>query len=98
MGSRLSWLQIHESKQFSGRWVALDDCRYDGKSTRPIEGTVVDSDEDLVALCNRLKAGESRHCAIVFCGDGDSDVPPSVRRQPESVRPPVVAPGPYTHH
>jgi len=98
MGSRLSWLQIRGSREFAGRWVALDSCRYDEKTARPVEGTVVDSDEDLVALCNRIKEGDNRHCAIVFCDEADSEPPPSVRRQHDSLRVPAVAPGrQYTH-
>ncbi len=67
MGSRLTWPQICESDEFRGRWVALDECKYDPRTVQPTEGTVVDADEDLVALCSRMQASDSKHCAILFC-------------------------------
>jgi hypothetical protein len=67
MGSRLTWPQICRSEEFRGRWVALDDCKYDPRTAQPTEGTVVDADEDLVALCSRMQASDSKHCAIHFC-------------------------------
>jgi|GEM_PF-964852 len=73
MGSRWTWRQIREHEDFQGRWVALDDCRYDVKTARPIEGSVVDVDEDLVALCNRLQDSNNRHCAILFCEESSDD-------------------------
>jgi hypothetical protein len=47
--------------------VALDDCKYDPRTAQPTEGTVVDADEDLVALCSRMQASDSKHCAIHYC-------------------------------
>ena len=67
MGSRLTWPQICRSDEFRGRWVALDRCKYDPRTAQPTEGTVVDADEDLVALCSRMQASDSKHCAILFC-------------------------------
>ena len=32
MGSRMSWPQIRQSDEYRGRWVALDNCRYDAKA------------------------------------------------------------------
>jgi hypothetical protein len=32
-----------------------------------MEGAVVDCDEDLVSLCNRMQASDSKHCAILYC-------------------------------
>ena len=49
--------------------MALDDCHYDGRTAQPLEGTVVDSDEDLVALCNRMQESDNKHCAILFCDE-----------------------------
>jgi hypothetical protein len=69
MGSRLTWPQICRSDEFRGRWVALDGCKYDPRTARPTEGTVVDADEDLVALCSRMRASDSKHCAILFCDE-----------------------------
>ncbi len=76
MGSRLTWPQICRSDAYRGRWVALDDCRYDERTAQPVEGSVVDADEDLAALCSRMQASDSRHCAILFCEEPD-DAPPS---------------------
>jgi hypothetical protein len=97
MGSRLTWPQIRGSEEFRGRWVALDECRYDGRTAQPLEGTVVDSDEDLVALCNRMQESDNKHCAILFCDEVDID-PPSSRRPSASHRLTTpVPPRPLTH-
>ena len=90
--SRFTWSQIRQTDEYRGRWVALDNCKYDARTAQPVEGSVVDSDEDLVELCSRIQDGQSRHCAIVFCDDADVD-PPSSR--PPSVHPPAARP--YTH-
>ena len=81
MGSRLTWPEIRQREEYRGRWVALDDCRYDSKTAQPVEGSVVDCDEDLVELCSRIKQNESRHCAILFCEPEDriTPMPPSPR-------------------
>jgi hypothetical protein len=78
MGSRLRWPEIRQSDEYRGRWVALDDCRYDAKTAQPIEGTVIDSDEDLVELCSRIQSSDNRHCAILFCEEAELE-PPSSR-------------------
>jgi hypothetical protein len=42
-----------------------------------MEGEVIDTDEDLVALCSRMQASDSKHCAILFCEEREaSDEPP----------------------
>jgi hypothetical protein len=66
---RLTWPEICRNSDFRGRWVALDDCKYDPRTAQPTEGTVVDADEDLVALCSRMQASDSKHCAILFCDE-----------------------------
>ena len=71
LGERLSWSQIRDVDQFRGRWVALDACKYDECTGRATEGEVVDVDDDLAELCQRVRASERRNCAIVFC-DYDS--------------------------
>ncbi|MBX3232827.1 MAG: hypothetical protein KIT84_42605 [Labilithrix sp.] len=65
----MSWPEIRQSGAYRGRWVALDNCRYDAKTAEPVEGTIIDADDDLVELCNRIKQGENKHCAILFCDD-----------------------------
>ena len=95
MGSRLTWPQIRQSNEFRGRWVALDNCTYDAKTAQPVEGSVVDADEDLVELCNRIQQGDNKHCAILFCDDAVEIEPPSAR--PPSVRMATPPYRPYTH-
>ena len=51
--------------------MALDACRYDEATGRATEGEVVDVDDDLAELCQRVRASQRRNCAIVFC-DYDS--------------------------
>lgn len=81
MGSRvsMSWPQIRQSEKYRGRWVAMDNCRYDGRTAQPVEGTIVDVDDDLVELCTRIRQGDNKHCAILFCDDVDEVAPVSRR-------------------
>ena len=69
MGSRLTWRQICRSEEYRGRWVALDNYRYDQSTASPSEGDVVDADEDLAELCRRMRETDKTHCAILFCED-----------------------------
>lgn len=86
MGSRLSWPEIRRSDEYRGRWVALDQCTYDARTAQPVSGSVVDSDEDLVELCNRMQQSDNKHCAILFCGDDDEPAVVSTRRSITSAR------------
>jgi hypothetical protein len=80
MTTRMTWPQLQRSDEFRGRWVALDNCRYDAKTAQPVEGSVVDADEDLAELCHRIRSEDGRHCAIVFCSqEGEVEAPPSNR-------------------
>jgi hypothetical protein len=88
---RLNWAQIRLSEEFRGRWVALDHCRYDSRTAQPVEGVVVDADEDLVELCARIQESDNKHCAILFC-DETAEV------EPVSARTPTPFPRPYTTH
>jgi len=70
--------------------VALDDCIYDPRTAQPTEGTVVDADEDLVALCSRMQATDSKHCAILYCdarGGHEESAPRSARPSQNPPRP-----------
>jgi hypothetical protein len=69
MGGRLTWNQICRSADYRGRWVALDNCRFDQITASPVEGDVVDTDEDLAELCGRMRETDKTHCAILFCDD-----------------------------
>ncbi len=86
MSTTLSWTTICASAEFQGNWVALDNCRYDAATQQPIEGEVVDCDEELGELCARMRNSGHSSCAILFCGE----------QRPSSVRmpaPPRVAMG-----
>lgn len=67
MKSRLPWPELRRSDKLRGLWVALDNCRYDDSSLQPIEGDVVDADEDLAELCGRMRQAGRSSCAIFFC-------------------------------
>lgn len=76
--SQLSWQQMLERPEYRGRWLALADCRYHEQSGRATHGVVVDQDDDLAQLCNRVRDAH-RHCAIVFCAER-SEIEPSFER------------------
>jgi hypothetical protein len=81
-----------ELQRYRGLWVALDHCRYDAKTAQPVEGEVVDADEDLAELCSRIRSEDNRHCAIVFCeGEGTVEEftpPPDSKRSSSPSLPP----------
>jgi hypothetical protein len=83
MGSRLTWPQICRKGELRGRWIALDECTYDPRTAQPTAGVVVDADEDLVALCNRMQACDNKHCAILYCNErATTEEPPPISRSP----------------
>jgi hypothetical protein len=92
MGSRLTWPQICRIEEFRGRWVALDGCKYDPRTAQPTEGIVVDADEDLVALCNRMQASDSKHCSILFCDER------AMREETAPVTPRITPAPPRAYH
>lgn len=66
---RLSWSEVVRRTDCRGRWVALHRCTYDEVTGQAADGELVDVDDDLAALCNRVRASRWRDCAILFCGD-----------------------------
>lgn len=66
---RMTWTDICHSKAFRGRWVALEDWEVDTKTGLAKEASVVDADDSLVDLCERLRAKARTHCQIVYCRD-----------------------------
>ena len=64
--SRMTWQEICEHDDLRGRWVAIDDCRYDEVTGAAMEGSVIDVDDDVSELCNRICELELRNCSIVF--------------------------------
>lgn len=85
--TRMTWPELCRSPDLKGAWVALDNCRYDKATLQPVEGDVVDWDEELVELCSRLREMGHSSCAILFCEDDvyvetrrASSAPASARR------------------
>lgn len=64
---RMSWAEIRHCDSYRGRWVALDDWEVDEVTGQAKDGSVVDADDDLVVLCERLRDRDQSHCQIVFC-------------------------------
>jgi hypothetical protein len=92
-GARLTWPQIRSTQSFQGCWVALDQCRYEDRGGPPVEGTVVDFDADLAALCDRMREADSRHCAILYCEE-EPETPAPSSRPPSSGLPQRLTPIP----
>jgi hypothetical protein len=65
----MTWPKPIHATKLKGLWVALDNCRYDQTTRQPIEGDVVDADEDLADLCGRMRETGRTSCAILFCDD-----------------------------
>jgi hypothetical protein len=66
---RMTWPDLCRSERYSGLWVALDNCRYDQTTRQPVEGDVVDSDEELSDLCARMRETGRSSCAILYCDE-----------------------------
>jgi hypothetical protein len=71
MKTRMTWPELCGTQELKGLWVALDNCRYDQATLQPIEGDVVDADEELAELCSRMRETGRSSCAILYC---DEDV------------------------
>ena len=63
---RITWDDICNCEEYRGRWVALDGCRYDEATGQATEGELVDIDDDLVELCDRLREADLKNCAILY--------------------------------
>jgi hypothetical protein len=70
----MGWREICHHDLYRGRWVALDNVRYDPMTSLPLEAEVVDADEDLADLCSRMRAADRTACAILHC-DADDRYP-----------------------
>jgi hypothetical protein len=64
---RMTWNEICSQQEYRGRWLALDGCRYDETTAQPAEGTVIDADDDLAELCQRIRRARHRSYTILFC-------------------------------
>lgn len=69
---RLRWEQICRRPDCRGRWVALHECTYDRRTGKATDGELVDVDDDLASLCNRVRDSHWKDCAILFCQEGSS--------------------------
>jgi len=69
---RVQWSELCDDNELRGRWVALDAVRYE--SGMPVDGMLVDADEDLASLCARVQDADGKSCAILFCDDGASGI------------------------
>lgn len=71
---RVLWSDLLNDSEYRGMWIALDSARYDSSGRNPVDGIVVDADEDLAALCSRIQAREQQGCSIHYCDDGGSGI------------------------
>jgi len=67
----MTWSELCSSGDFRGLWVALDNCRYDRATHRPLEGDVVDADPELPELCARMREAGRCSCGI-FLAEEDA--------------------------
>lgn len=81
MTNRMTWPNPACADELKGKWVALDNCRYDNATLQPTQGDVVDWDEELVELCSRLRETGQTSCAILFC---EEEMVVEARRAPAS--------------
>ena len=77
----MTWRELCRSDEYRGRWVALDNVRYDPSTSQPIDGDVVDADEDLADLCARMRSSDRTACAILHCEE-DETYPPLAFHRP----------------
>jgi hypothetical protein len=80
MNTRMAWRELCQTDEYRGRWVALDNVRYDPVTSQPIEGEVVDADEDLADLCARMRSSDRTACAILYCEDDEGYQPLALLR------------------
>jgi hypothetical protein len=61
----VAWGDLCRDPGYIGRWVALEGVRYE--DGHPVEGWVIDADDDLATLCARVQRDDGATCAILFC-------------------------------
>lgn len=64
---RARWEDLCASPEFAGRWIAVDHVRYEPGTRDPSEVEVVDVDDDIAALCGRMRAGNRTSCCVLHC-------------------------------
>lgn len=75
---RMTWEQICQHEELRGRWIAMDECSFDESTGHAREGLVVDSDDDLAELCNRMRESERTNCSIFYADDKTPPAPHSI--------------------
>ncbi|NUP09501.1 MAG: hypothetical protein HOW73_25935 [Polyangiaceae bacterium] len=73
---RARWDDLCASADFIGRWVAIDNVTYQPGTRTPSEVEVVDVDDDLAALCTRMRASNQTSCCVLHCLEKKSVRPP----------------------
>lgn len=76
---RALWIDLCATAAFSGRWVAVDQVSWRAQSEEPHEVEVVDADDDLAALCSRMRAHARTSCSVLQCKRKRADGPPRYR-------------------
>lgn len=66
---RMTWEEICRDDGLRGRWIAMGDCSFDEATGRAMEGLVVDADDDLAELCNRMRDSQWKNCSIVYADE-----------------------------
>ena len=64
---RARWEDLCASVEFTGRWIAADQIRYEPGTREPSEVEVVDVDDDLASLCTRMRASNRTSCCVLHC-------------------------------
>ena len=65
------------------RFYYARELQTSGKAT---EGAVVDVDDDLLELCQRMRESALKNCAIVFCEEEDDEIEPVRSMQSQEFR------------
>ena len=84
MKTKMTQPELGDLEQLKGQWVALDNCRYDRSTRQPVEGDVVDADQDLAELCGRIRETGRSSCTILFC---DEDLVVETQRSAQAALP-----------
>jgi hypothetical protein len=64
----MTWNELRDDDVCRGRWVALDGLGHGDRTGKAAARELVDVDDDLDALCSRVRDSARKHCAIVFVG------------------------------
>jgi hypothetical protein len=65
----MSYPELRHLTELRDRWVAIDPRGGAGIATLKSGAVVVDSDDELDALCRRLADAQKTSLTILFCGE-----------------------------